>query len=202
MSEALEGFRDIVRDDLSPGLEEVLDQLEMLDRRSLIECEVEDGPALVVRAARGGRTIARVTPDTVAMSEPLSGGIDDPAFCHAFLLGVEERAQQLLRRPKGLEISAKPGRGNSMEPHGDIREHTGKYRELWLWLHSQESDVIPMTFGAIEEILGFPLPPSSRTHAAHWSGYRNSAVSMAIVDAGFRARKVDLHNETVELYRV
>ena len=198
--EAIEQFRDVLGD-VSPALEEVLEQLEMLDRRSLIECEVEDD-GLVVRSARGGRTIARMSPLGAAMSEPMEGDLDDPGYRHAFVLGVEARALQLLREPAGEVVAAtSPPTEKRVEMGGSVRGHAGKYRKLWSWLRKQDADVIPITFARIEEILGMPLPPSSRKHAAHWSGYDNSAVSRAIVDAGFKTRKVDLRRETVEFYR-
>jgi hypothetical protein len=76
--------------------------------------------------------------------------------------------------------------------------HTGKYRALWQWLRGQ-GGTVETTFSEIEEVLGFPLPASCRTHAAHWSSYDGSAVARAIHDAGYRARKVDLHAETLTL---
>lgn len=79
--------------------------------------------------------------------------------------------------------------------------HVGKYRSLAQWLAAQTVDRKPARFSDLEEILGFPLPPSSRKHASHWSGYEGSAVVRAIHDAGWRATKLDLANETVVFER-
>jgi hypothetical protein len=79
--------------------------------------------------------------------------------------------------------------------------HTGKYRGLWEYLRKQESDAVPMSFEAIERLLGFALPASSRAHNAHWSGYKGSAVARAIADAGWRATSVNLTAETVRFVR-
>lgn len=81
-------------------------------------------------------------------------------------------------------------------------DHTGKYRPLWEWLRRQTADPIRATFGQIEGVLGFPLPPSSRRHLPHWYGYGGSAVARAIRDAGYRARHVDLDAETVEFHKL
>jgi hypothetical protein len=43
----------------------------------------------------------------------------------------------------------------------------------------QDRDDVSLTFAQIEEILGFPLPPSSRNHEAHWYGYEGTAVGRA-----------------------
>jgi hypothetical protein len=51
-----------------------------------------------------------------------------------------------------------------------------KYAALSAWLVGEERQTIEASFRDIEEVLGFPLPPSSRRHAAHWSGYKGSAV--------------------------
>jgi hypothetical protein len=82
-----------------------------------------------------------------------------------------------------------------------VREHTGKYRPLWEWLTRQPGDEIKTTFAAIENVLDFPLPRSSRDHLPHWYGYKGSAVARAIIDAGWRAHNVDLKAETVTLTR-
>ncbi len=76
-----------------------------------------------------------------------------------------------------------------------------KYAALSAWLVGEERQTIEASFRDIEEVLGFPLPPSSRRHAAHWSGYKGSAVVRAIKDAGWRARNVDLTAESLVLER-
>ena len=80
-------------------------------------------------------------------------------------------------------------------------EHHGKYRPLWEWLREQREPSVTITFGEIERVLGFPLPPSSRRHLPHWYGYDNTAVGRAIRDAGWRARRVNLETETVTFER-
>lgn len=85
-------------------------------------------------------------------------------------------------------------------PH-NLAGHTGKYRLLWQWLRTQQGDRLEVTMAEIEGILGFPLPPSSRRHPAHWSGYEGSAVARAIADAGWRARP-DLAAQEVVLIKV
>lgn len=82
-------------------------------------------------------------------------------------------------------------------PERVYQEHQGKYRPLWSWLKDQEGRTLRVRFVDIEERLGFKLPPSSRKHQAHWHSYDGSAVVRAIVDAGWRAHRVDLANETV-----
>jgi hypothetical protein len=81
-------------------------------------------------------------------------------------------------------------------------EHSGKYRPLWVWLRQQRESPITTSFGAIEAVLGFALPPSSRRHLPHWYGYEGTAVGRAIRDGGWRARHVDLGAETVVFERV
>jgi hypothetical protein len=75
--------------------------------------------------------------------------------------------------------------------------HHGKYVELFDWLRSQSGTSVTVSFGKIEEVLGFPLPPSSRRYMAHWYGYDGSAVARAIADAGWKASEVNLTAERV-----
>jgi hypothetical protein len=79
--------------------------------------------------------------------------------------------------------------------------HVGKYRALARWLASRTDDRVSTTFAQIEEILGFPLPPSCRKHQPHWHSCEGSAVARAIIDAGWVARDVDLGAERISFER-
>lgn len=94
-----------------------------------------------------------------------------------------------------------PGRSGtvSLSP---VSSHTGKYAPLWRWLRQQDGAEMPATFTEIEAILGFPLPESCRRHVPHWYSYEGSAVARAIIDAGWRASKVDLNNEAITFARM
>jgi hypothetical protein len=81
------------------------------------------------------------------------------------------------------------------------KEHHGKYRALWAWLRSQTEPQVQATFSEIERVLGFSLPASSRAHMPHWYSYEGSAVARAIIDAGWRARSVDLNAQRLTLVR-
>jgi hypothetical protein len=76
-----------------------------------------------------------------------------------------------------------------------------KYAALSAWLAGEKRQTIEASFREIEEVLGFPLPPSSRRYVAHWHGYKGSAVVRAIKDAGWLARNVDLAAERLVLER-
>jgi hypothetical protein len=78
-------------------------------------------------------------------------------------------------------------------------EYYGKYRPLWAWLRVQPRQPVELSFKAIESTLGFPLPDSSRAHAAHWHSYEGSAVARAIIDAGWHAEQLRLGDERVTL---
>jgi hypothetical protein len=80
--------------------------------------------------------------------------------------------------------------------------HRSKYRKLSAWLVAQDEQSIRASFREIEEIIGLPLPSSSRNHVSHWHGYRGSAVARAVIDAGWRARDVSLTAETLRFERV
>ena len=84
---------------------------------------------------------------------------------------------------------------------GDGSAHTGKYRALHDWLRQQTQDHLPMSFEAVEEVLGLALPESARTHLPHWYGYDGTALGRAIRDAGWKATRVDLADERVVFVR-
>ncbi|USQ81566.1 hypothetical protein NF556_07950 [Ornithinimicrobium faecis] len=79
--------------------------------------------------------------------------------------------------------------------------YAGKYAALHRWLRTRTSPSVSVTFAEVEEVLGFPLPSSCRNHVAHWHSYEGSAVTRAILDAGWKADKVDLDAQTVRFVR-
>jgi hypothetical protein len=124
-------------------------------------------------------------------------------------LGVTRQAvQQRFDRPASAMPRADEGASDSpsaTRSHAGRdtgrRDHKGKYRALWLWLGEQPEPQVNASFAELERILGFPLPASSRTHLPHWYSYEGSAVARAIIDAGWRARNVDLNSQRLTLVR-
>lgn len=84
---------------------------------------------------------------------------------------------------------------------GDVSAHAGKYRALCDWLREQTGDSLPMSFDAVEDVLGLPLPESARMHLTTWYGYDGTALGRAVRDAGWKATGVDLTNEWVAFVR-
>jgi len=56
-----------------------------------------------------------------------------------------------------------------------------------------------MSFDAVEDVLGRPLPEPARTHLAHWHGYDGTALGRAIRDAGWKATGGRPHRRTRRL---
>ena len=77
----------------------------------------------------------------------------------------------------------------------------GKYDRLSDYLRDKKRPVIPLTFGEIEKILGFPLPPS-QTSRAWWSNNPdNNVMTKAWLMAGYETEKVDIEGRTVVFRR-
>lgn len=78
-----------------------------------------------------------------------------------------------------------------------------KYDPLENWLEQVDDDAVPMGFSEIEHVLGFELPPSSRTQRAWWSNNAsNNVMTKAWLDAGFETANVDMQEETLTFKRV
>src|SRR4051812_2574688 len=68
-----------------------------------------------------------------------------------------------------------------------------KFEPLTAFLSSLPTSERRVTFGEIERILGFKLPPSARRHRPWWSNNPdNSAITKAWLGAGFRTERVDM----------
>ena len=78
-----------------------------------------------------------------------------------------------------------------------------KYDPLENWLDKADDEAIPMGFSEIEQVLGFGLPPSSRTQRAWWSNNAsNNVMTRAWLDAGFETANVDMEAKTLVFKRV
>ncbi len=73
-----------------------------------------------------------------------------------------------------------------------------KFEPLTAFLSSLPTSERRVTFGEIERILGFKLPPSARRHRPWWSNNPdNSAITKAWLAAGFRTEQVDMAGESL-----
>ncbi|MBL6938608.1 MAG: hypothetical protein ISS15_10275 [Alphaproteobacteria bacterium] len=67
-----------------------------------------------------------------------------------------------------------------------------KYDRLGAYLRGQGKDLIPMTFGEIERVVGTRLPKSQK-HQAWWSNSTsNNVMTQVWLDAGYRTEQVDI----------
>jgi hypothetical protein len=75
----------------------------------------------------------------------------------------------------------------------------GKYEPLATHLESASANEWSATFAQVEQVLGFPLPPSARKHREWWSNQSGAGHSQARgwQDAGWQVWKVDLQEEKV-----
>lgn len=142
--------------------------------------------AAVVAAHPGAWTEADIRDRTEQLTERLLSFWDRPEPTTPTLV---DDASKEPEQPAPLQAQrdADPGE----------ESHTGKYRELWRWLKGQSGDRVELSFTQVEQILGFPLPPSCRVHLAHWYGFDGSAVARAVHDAGWKASAVSLEQESV-----
>jgi len=62
-------------------------------------------------------------------------------------------------------------------------EITGTYAALHKYLENRYADVVVLTFGQIEDLLGFALPDLARTYIAWWTPTATSAGTPPYSDA-------------------
>jgi hypothetical protein len=78
-----------------------------------------------------------------------------------------------------------------------------KYSALGDYLKRQPRDAVPMTFGAIEKIIGAKLPASAHKHRPWWSNNPdNSVMTKVWLDAGFQSEQVDIAARKLVFRRV
>ena len=78
-----------------------------------------------------------------------------------------------------------------------------KYSALGDYLKHQRRDVVPMTFGEIEKIIGAKLPASAHKHRPWWSNNVNNHVNAKVwLEAGFESGHVDIPARKLVFRRV
>ncbi len=80
----------------------------------------------------------------------------------------------------------------------------GKYQRLYAFLCSLPDREWRTSFGEIESILGFYLPPSARLHRSWWGNQRvgnGHSQALAWTVAGWETSDVDMDAETLVLRR-
>ena len=77
-----------------------------------------------------------------------------------------------------------------------------KYTPLQTHLRQDGKTLVAMSFGEIEAILGFALPPSAHTHRAWWSNNpNNNVMTKEWLEAGYETEEVDLGRERLVFRR-
>ena len=103
---------------------------------------------------------------------------------------ITTRAQKLAEN--ACKIWPRPDGGPQLaSKSGDVSSRRGKYAGLTEFLAEASADEVPLTFEAIEEIIGASLPPSSFNYLAHWYA-QSSTLNKAFTDSGFTPRDVSL----------
>ena len=78
----------------------------------------------------------------------------------------------------------------------------GKYRRLYTYLCDLRTQEWRTTFGEIESVIGFRLPPSARLHRPWWANQSNGnghSHALAWSVAGWETAEVDMDAETLLL---
>jgi hypothetical protein len=78
-----------------------------------------------------------------------------------------------------------------------------RYEPLAQFLRGRNEPVWEASFEEVEQILGFPLPPSAYRHSAWWANQHGKGHSQVAgwTGAGWRKRRVDLIRKCVEFER-
>lgn len=76
-----------------------------------------------------------------------------------------------------------------------------KYVRLTPFLSSSGQDLVKVSFPELEQVLGFPLPPSAYKYPAWWSNGGHDH-SYAWMDAGYKTEQLNLKEQTVLFRRI
>ncbi|MEM8646193.1 MAG: hypothetical protein AAGF86_07595 [Pseudomonadota bacterium] len=79
----------------------------------------------------------------------------------------------------------------------------GKYEPLARFLKASKKARVDLSFDEIERLLGFALPPSSKSYRAWWSNNAsNNVMTQAWLEAGYKTERVDLDQKKLSFSRI
>ena len=79
----------------------------------------------------------------------------------------------------------------------------GKYQRLYSHLCGLQAEEWQTSFGEIESIMGFALPPTARLHRPWWANQMNGhSHALAWMAAGWKTEKVKMEVETLVFRRL
>lgn len=84
--------------------------------------------------------------------------------------------------------------GSDAEPN-QAGKH-GKYSKLYSYLRERGEKSMEMTFGELEEVLGFKLPKSAYTYSAWWANGGHSH-ALTWMDAGYKVKVVSIGEKLI-----
>lgn len=108
------------------------------------------------------------------------------------ILEMLDRIKRLEEKVTDLENSEDKG-NNIVEDIGVSK----KYRYLSDYLESSKKRTVNVSLKQIEDILGFSLPNSARSHRAYWSNTTTHSVALSWLSVGYKTIDVDLSAETI-----
>ena len=104
---------------------------------------------------------------------------------------------EMLDRIKQLEEKVEMLSNNMAVPAAENKgKASNKYRHLTAYLSKQESPV-KLSFGEIEEIVGFPLPASAYSYREFWANTKSHSIALSWLSIGYRTVEVSIEQKYV-----
>ena len=113
------------------------------------------------------------------------------------IIEMLNRIQILEDKVAVFEKDISGGTVNSSKETDVALASSKKYRQLSDYLYSNEDDKVRLTFGDIEQVLGFTLPPSAYIHRAFWANTKTHSIALSWMSVGFETVEVNIEGSYV-----
>lgn len=108
---------------------------------------------------------------------------------------------EMLDRIKNLEdkVEKMEKASELKQPSGEVEEvsNSKKYRYLSEYLKTSGRKTVSMSFDEIEQIVGFNLPSSARSHRAFWANSTTHSIALSWLSVGYKTVEVNITSENV-----
>lgn len=108
------------------------------------------------------------------------------------ILELLNRVMTLEEKVANLEKSKVYENANEESPSG-----SKKYRFLSDFLYKSNEPRIKLSFGEIEDILGFNLPDSASTHRAFWANTTSHSIALSWLSVNYEVAEANIENKYI-----
>ncbi len=193
---------DKMFDKLSKDYEK--EQYKIEDEISILESELEQAESKVANTDKFLALVERYT-DFTELTTSMLNEFVEKIVVHERVRGYRYKVSQEIEIHFNfigkLELSMPSDECDEIEERKVSTCSQKRYKPVMAFMNAQTESNLKLTFKEIEKAIGMKLTPSAYKYRNTWYASGNRPIANIIYNAGYDVKKLDLKNETIELYK-